>query len=171
VSSTSLPLQSRSQVPLCLSDGAMPSTTSLPPRWAAAAVPLPGAAELNLFITGDTSSPWRAEHSRHLLSRRGVAPPLLSPIELSHSQRPPPPTTPSQSKRCADVHLSPVSSAAPSSFLGAAFSRSSSPSPLCLSPTKAPPCRQAPSSHGVGTVQRRNDFRFCTCPLSNFENS
>jgi hypothetical protein len=41
-------------------------------------------------------------------------------------------------------------SAAPSSFLGAAFGRSSSPSPLCLSPPKVLPCRQAPSRHGVG---------------------
>jgi hypothetical protein len=71
VSSASLPLHSRSQVPLCLSDGAKPSTTSSPPRWAGAkcrcafpTVPsraqrlhLPGAAELDLFITGDTFFP------------------------------------------------------------------------------------------------------------------
>jgi hypothetical protein len=75
---------------------------------------------------------------------------LLPCAGPSHSQGPLPPTTPSRSKRCADVHLSPVSSAAPSSFLGAASHRSSSLSPLCLSPTGAPPCRQAPSSHGVG---------------------
>jgi hypothetical protein len=57
VSSASLPLHSRSQVPLCLSDGAKPSTTSSPPRWAAAAVPLPGVAEPDLFVTGDTFFP------------------------------------------------------------------------------------------------------------------
>jgi hypothetical protein len=66
----------------------------------------------------------------------------------SHSQRPLPLTTSLQSKRCAAVHLSPMSSAAPSSFLGAGFSRSSSPSPHCLSPTRAPLCCQAPSGHG-----------------------